>query len=147
MLRREPASAIDFLKRHDGTAAMLPAAERFLALQRDALALIPVAFRDVCQVASFDGGTVTLRVTSASAAAKLRQTLPRLSGGLAGRGWKVDAVRIRIQPRIAVAEAGPWPSRAVPMSAVGLAAFAALDSSLDESPLKAAVARLVARRR
>ncbi len=147
MLRREPASAIDFLKRHDGTAAMLPAAERFLDLQRDALALVPATMRGVCEVGSFDGGTVTLRVSSASAAAKLRQTLPRLSDGLRGRGWKVDAIRIRIQPRTQVDDAVRPPSREMAMSAAGLAAFAALGGRLEESPLKAAVARLLARRR
>lgn len=146
MLRRDAAPAIDFLKRLDGPAAMLPAAERLLDLQRDALLLVPAALRDLCEVSGLDGGTVTLRVSSPSAAAKLRQTLPRLADGLVARGWKVDTVRLRIRPRAGVDAPMPAPSRAVPMSASGVAAFAALGARLDDSPLKAAVARLVARR-
>lgn len=146
-LRREPASVIDFLKRHDGTAAMLPAAERLLDLQRDTLALIPPALHAVCTVSGLDAGTMTLRVSSASAAAKLRQTLPRVSDGLQRRGWKVSGIRIRVQPRNFATESETWvATRTLSMSPAGVAAFQSLGDGLDESPLKAAVARLLARR-
>lgn len=146
--RREAASAIDFLRRHESTAAMLPAAERLVKLRQDLLALIPATLWQTCEVSGFDDETVVLRVSSASAAAKLRQTLPRLRDGLLDRGWKVNAIRMRVQPRISFVESTAWKSnRAADMGAAGLDAFAALDRSLEESPLKTAVARLLDRRR
>ena len=148
--RRDAASAIDFLRRHEGAAAMLPAAERLVRLRQDLLALMPAPLRGVCDVSGFDEETVNLRVFSASAAAKLRQTLPRLRDGLLDRGWKVNAIRVRVQPRISIEESRAWHApQGADMSAAGVAAFAALDGDLDtaESPLKAAVARLLRRRR
>ena len=146
--RREAAPAIDFLRRHESAAAMLPAAERLVRLRQDLLALMPATLRQTCDVSAFDEETVVLRVSSASAAAKIRQTLPRLQEGLLGRGWKVNAIRMRVQPRISVVESRPWRSdRTSDMAAAGIAAFAALDRSLEDSPLKAAVARLLGRRR
>lgn len=148
--RRDAASAIDFLRRHEGAAAMLPAAERLVRLRQDLLALMPAPLRGVCDVSGFDDETVNLRVFSASAAAKLRQTLPRLRDGLLDRGWKVNAIRVRVQPRVLVEESSSWkPQQGTDMSAAGVSAFAALDRDLDadESPLKAAVARLLRRRR
>jgi len=145
--RREAISAIDFLRRHDSAAAMLPAAERLVNLRQDLLALMPATLRQTCDVSGFDDETVVLRVSSASAAAKIRQTLPRLRDGLLERGWKVNAIRMRVQPRISSVESTGWKSgRAPDMGAAGIAAFAVLDSGLEDSPLKTAVARLLGRR-
>ena len=147
--RRDTATAMDFLRRHEGAAAMLPTAERLVRLRQDLLALMPAPLRNVCDVSNFDDDTVHLRVFSASAAAKLRQTLPRLRDGLLDRGWKVNAIRVRVQPRISDAESITWKApQGADMAAAGIAAFAALDRHLeaDESPLKAAVARLLTRR-
>ncbi len=148
--RRDAAAAIDFLRRHEGAAAMLPAAERLVRLRYDLLALMPAPLRGVCDVAGCDDDTVNLRVFSASAAAKLRQTLPRLRDGLLDRGWKVNAIRVRVQPRDSIEESISWKApQGAGMSAAGVSAFAALDRDLDpgDSPLKAAVARLLHRRR
>lgn len=141
-------SAIDFLQRHDGAAGLLPAAQRLLALRRDVLALMPGALRNICEVSGFDDETVMLQVSSAGAAAKLRQTLPRMRDGLVDRGWKVNAIRMRVQPRFSSGGSTTWraPSTAaIPLVAVD--AFAALDGKLEHPALKAAVERLVRRRR
>ena len=140
-------SVIDYLHRQDGAAGLLPAAQRILRLREDLLALVPAGLRESCDVARFDDETVVVRVASAGAAAKLRQTVPRLRAGLIDRGWKVSAIRMRVQPRLsdprAMAWAAPSPT-SIPPKAV--AAFAALNRDLEDSPLKAAVERLVRRR-
>lgn len=139
------APIIDFLRRHDAAAALLPAAQRNLRLGQDTLALLPAALRDGCEVAGCDDAIVILRVSSAGAAAKLRQTLPRLLEGLIGRGWQVSLIRVRVQPGAPNREAREKKNDAA-ISPGGLAAFADLRAALTDSPLQAAVDRLIRRR-
>ena len=142
------ASAIDFLRRDDTAAALLPAAQRHLQLRQDVLALVPAALRETCEVVERDDDTVLIAVPSASAAAKLRQTLPRLRDGLLDRGWQVTAIRMRVQPNGPTGREAPAPARSGPdLPSAGLAAFDRLTQGLPESPLKAAVDRLLTRRR
>ena len=142
------APVIDFLRRHDGAAALLPAALRNLRLGQDTLALMPAVLRDTCEVAGCDDGIVILRVSSAGAAAKLRQTLPRLRDGLIDRGWQVSSIRVRVQPGTADARRETRKNKNdAAISSEGLAAFADLRNTLADSPLKAAVDRLIRRRR
>jgi hypothetical protein len=140
-------SAIDFLQRHDAAAGLLPTAQRLLKLRRDVLALMPAALREICEVTGFDDDTVVLHVSSAGAAAKLRQTLPRIRDGLLDRGWKVNAIRMRVQPKTYSDISTTWraPSTAsIPAGA--LDAFAELSASLEHPALKSAVERLLRRR-
>lgn len=144
---RTATTVIEFLQRHDEAAGLLPAAQRILNLRQDVLALMPARLRDTCEVSGFNEETVTVRVSSAGAAAKLRQTLPRLQAGLIDRGWKVNAIRVRVQPGGSSTISTAWvaPSQAaIPVS--GVAAFASLNDILESSPLKAAVERLLRRR-
>ena len=141
-------SVIDFLQRHEGTAALLPAAQRILQLRQDFVALIPASLRDTCEVSGFNEESVTVRASSAGAAAKLRQTLPRVRDGLLERGWQVNAIRVRVQPGGAASVSTHWeaPSQtAIPAS--GVAAFESLNEVLEDSSLKTAVQRLIRRRR
>ncbi len=146
---QRPASVMDFLHRHDGAAALLPAAERIVRLEADLLGAMPASLRADCTVTDFDGAEVTVRVSSASVAAKLRQTLPRLRETLVRRGWQVDGIRLRIRPRPKhEAEPAPWKSPTTPsIPAAGVDAFEVLGDTLDDTPLRAAVDRLVRRRR
>lgn len=144
----DSSTAIEFLRRHEGGAALLPAARRILDLRRDLLGLIPPSLRDTCDVTGFDDDVVIVRVLSASGAAKLRQTLPRLRDGLVERGWKVGAIRMQVRPATAAPVARRWragPTTAIP--AAGVAAFDDLHRHLEESPLRTAVERLLRRRR
>ncbi len=139
---------IEFLQRHEAAGGLLPTARRALALQGDLHALLPAPLRDRCDVSAFDAETITLRVSSAGMAAKLRQTLPRMQDGLVERGWKVNAIRIRVQPKGSPTVSSTWAtgsSNSIPPG--GLDAFVALRETLDDSPLRAAVERLIGRRR
>lgn len=138
---------MDFLQRHDASAGLLPTAERLLKLREDLFAAMPPSLRASCEVTGCDDSTVVLCVTSASAAAKLRQTLPRLQDGLVARGWRVEGIRIRVKPRLHDDDpARPVSSTRAAISPTGVAAFADLGRDLEESPLRAAVERLVRRR-
>lgn len=139
---------IEFLRRNDGAGNLLPTAERVLELRQDVLAIVPAVLRETCEIAVFTDETLTLRVTSAGAAAKLRQTLPRLREGLLDRGWQVNVIRLRVQAFDSVElsrSCATLPKHAqIPVDAV--AAFSELATQLSDSPLKDAVSRLVRRR-
>lgn len=139
---------IEFLRRNDGAGNLLPTAERVLELRQDMLAIVPAALREACEVGGLTDDTLTLRVTSAGAAAKLRQTLPRLREGLLDRGWQVNVIRLRVQAFDSVElsrACATLPKHAqIPVDAV--AAFSELATQLSDSPLKDAVSRLVRRR-
>ena len=139
---------IEFLQRHDAAGGLLPTAQRALALQGDLQALLPAPLRDRCAVSAFDAETITLGVSSAGMAAKLRQTLPRLQDGLVERGWKVNAIRIRVQPKGSPTVSSTWVTgTGTSIPSGGVDAFVALREALDDSPLRAAVERLIGRRR
>jgi hypothetical protein len=141
-----PIPAIDFLPRQDGVAALVPAAKRLVRLQNDLFAMVPAALRAGCDVALGGERTVVLHVASASTAAKLRQMLPRIVEGLVARGWTIDELRVRVRPR-AIEDKSPRRTRVLAIAATGVDAFEALGATLDASPLKDAVERLVRRRR
>jgi hypothetical protein len=145
--RHNPTSVLDFLQRHEGAAGLMPTADRLLKLRRDLLTILPAALLETCEVSGFDDQAVVLRVSSASAAAKLRQMLPRMRDGLIDRGWNIGTIRIRVKPRITSVTSTPWrsPQRA-DITSKGVEAFSRLGSSLEDSPLKSAIERLVRRR-
>ena len=138
---------IEFLQRDEAASGLLPTARRALALRSDLQALLPGALRDRCDVSAFDAETLVLAVPSAGIATKLRQTLPRLQDGLVSRGWKVSAIRIRVQPKGTPVVSSTWitgSGTAIPPGA--LDAFVALRETLHKSPLRSAVERLIGRR-
>ena len=143
-----PAVAFDFLERHEGAARLLPSVARMLRLKQDLFDALPPALHGSCEVAGCDDAVVVLHVSSASAATKMRQTLPRLQATLVERGWNVDTIRVRVKPRLA---RRADPTRASPthsaIPASGIASFDDLGQQLEPSPLRAAVERLVRRRR
>ena len=146
-LDRRPASVMDFLQRHDASAGLLPTAERLLRLREDLFAGMPPSLQASCDVTGCDDSTVVLSVASASAAAKLRQTLPRLKAKLSARGWRIEGIRIRVRPRLYDGEPprkAPSNQAMIPVEAI--AAFEDLGRRLDDSPLRTAVERLVSRR-
>ena len=59
--------------------------------------LIPVALRATIKPGPIDGETWCLLVSSTAAAAKLRQLTPTLEVALRSRGWKVNAIRVKVQ--------------------------------------------------
>ena len=142
-----PSVAIDFLERHEGAARLLPSVVRLLRLKQDLFDAMPPALHRSCEVANFDDAVVVLHVASAGMAAKLRQTLPRLQERLASRGWKVEAIRVRVKPKLA-GDAAPPRTVAThgPIPAAAVAAFDDLGRQLEDSPLRSALEQLVRRR-
>ena len=143
------ASVMEHLRRNASTGNVLPIAERFLELQRDVNQLLPMTIPEGCSVCQFEEGELSIAVPSATLASKLRQTLPRLREGLERRGWKVNAIQLRVQPSNSSYKSTaykPDPKRAlVPENA--LPHLSDLAESLQQSPLKDALNAMVRRRK
>jgi hypothetical protein len=143
----------DMLKQTQAVGALLPAVERHLALQRDVVLVLQpwlntlqrnaprINALDICCVLRLEQGVLTLGVRNAALAARVRQVLPRLETGLAQRGWKVTAIRLRVQPESFIEKSESYSKK--PLPTAGLAAFADLLGQLPPSDLHTAVARLL----
>jgi hypothetical protein len=140
---------LDHLRRHDAAGALLPMAERIMELQQDLGRLLPAGTQEGCEVCGYAEGTLSLIVPTASLASKLRQVLPRLCEGFVRRGWKVNAIQVRVQPNVSIApmqnnvnseERAPIPDDA-------LAAMAELANSVSDEGLAKSLAQLVAHHR
>lgn len=140
--------AADFLRSHDKMAALLPAALRMAALQKDCASALPVMF-DTCAILQFEAGQLVLSTPNAALAAKLKQQLPKLQDTLQQRGWQVQAIKLKIQ--VSKIHATPPPPKRLELSEPARNAFAELGEALEDSPrnraLKAALAAMVRRHR
>jgi len=100
------------------------------------------------------GSVIVLRVSTTAAAAKLRQTVPRIMTHLQQRGIQVTEIRVKVQPAPTpepIAGTGPGhvrqstdeSGRGPPFPAAGARALAdTLSRTLPDSPLQRAVERL-----
>jgi hypothetical protein len=147
-LRQTAFGATDFLRGNDRLAALLPTAMRMASLQQDLAAALP-AMAAPCGILSFEAGTLVLAVPNAAIATRLKMQLGGLTSRLRQRGWQVEHVRLKVQVVQPPAPQHMARELALPKSAVD--AFAELGQALEDTatnaPLKAALARLAARRR
>jgi len=157
-MQKKPAGGlappvIELLRRNAVAGAFLPTIQRHLELQQEVRLLLPVSLLDGIEICGLENGTLIVEVPSASVASKFRQMLPRLREGLEGRGWKVNAIRLRIQP---ASRKNNSPSKSLgyrsPVKQAGLSRsaighLAQLAQDLEPSPLQDAVARLIERHR
>jgi hypothetical protein len=139
----------ELLQNNNGIAALLPAAERLAALQKDCAMALPAMF-DACSLIQFTSGQLTLSVPNAALAAKLKQQLPRLQDSLATRGWQVNAIRLKVQVMHRAYQPAPA-LRQLTMPASAIQAFSELKGKLadaqDETPLQQALQRMIDRHR
>lgn len=139
----------EFLQDNNGIAALLPAAERLAALQKDCAVALPAMF-DACALIQFTSSQLTLSAPNAAIAAKLKQHIPRMQEFLTSRGWQVIAVRIKVQVNRPAASQAP-PPRSLSLPASAIAAFSELEASLaqerQDTALMSAVQKMLARRR
>jgi hypothetical protein len=138
--------AADFLRAHDKMAAILPTVTRMAALQTDCAAILPAMF-DSCTVLSYESEQLALAIPNAAIASKLKQQLPKLQDNLCKRGWKIIAIRLKVQVSQEIAKKETSKQLRLPPHA--LSALASLENTLEDSVqnqnLKAALANLVRR--
>ncbi len=85
-----------FLRRNDKMAGLLPTAMRMASLQSDCANALPPMFSN-CDVLSFEDAHLVLATPSSAVASKLKQQLPKLQFALHKKGWKIDAIKLKVQ--------------------------------------------------
>jgi len=102
----------------------------------------PSALVSASHVGALQNGTLTVYVGNGAIAAKLKQQAPRLLGKLQEWVREVTSIRFEVQVRNPQADAR---HKDLALSAVALASLVQLEESLEESPLRTALHKLVGR--
>lgn len=76
---------------------LLIRAQELQALQQHFVCVTPPSLAQSGQVLSLRLGTLSIAVTNATVAAKLRQLAPELAGLLRGRGCEISRISVRVQ--------------------------------------------------
>ena len=137
------ASAIDWLGREPAFRALGAQVELLVRVERALRAASP---RTPLSAVSLQAGQLVVTAPNASMAARLRQVEPTLLAALREAGFAVESIRFR-PPRAGPGGARPPLSVKRPIPASALERLEELARSVERSPLKDALARLVARRR
>lgn len=103
----------------------------------------PAALLPFCHVGPLHQGTLTVFADNGAVAAKLKQQTARLAEKLRQRRVEVTSIHIEVQANTAAPPAPP--TKDIAIGASGLAELDHLAASLEDSPLKSALQRLVRR--
>lgn len=134
------------LKRAEPLARLHEHALLLTRMQRLLGQLIGPALAAHSRVVQWQDGLLTLHADNNALAARLRQSLPTIAEGFSAQGWPVSQVAVKVRPRPAEPQPPPVPQRTLPASAA--TRLAQLQASLpDDSPLREALARLLAEAR
>lgn len=124
-------------------AVALPEAERMAGLNRRFASVVPQAVARVCSVAAIQGDAAIIFCGNGAAASRVRAQARGVAQALSRPDAPVSVVRVKVRADWAAPERPE--KQDMPVSAVR--AFRDLDAALPDGDLKAAVGRLLARRR
>ena len=127
-----------------GIAALLPQAERLIALREVFAKLIPQQLLRSSSIVNYKQGYVVIFVENSSIAAKLKLLSPRLVNEFCNLGWQVTGIRLEVQPR-EITDPPPRPKQAK-LSAAGVKSLASLAEQLPNSKLKQLIKEMAERR-
>lgn len=117
-------------------------AGRLAALQSAYRKAAPPTLARASRVIGFEQHTLTVGADNTAIAAKLRQLAPQLLQQLQGDGMEVTGIRIKVQ----VSYPAPAPARKGPaLRETGRRHLSELAATMDDSPLKRALLRLIRR--
>ena len=134
----------NFIEASSSLKPLLEHATRVADLQRIFRETAPPQLLDLSRVATVEGGGLVVVADNGAAAAKLRQMTPRLVKNFVLRGQQITSVRIEVQVSSGRRPASPV-VRVAPVGSIGLASIRDLAGSLPDSPMKQALANLLAR--
>ena len=135
-----------YLKSSDSLRSLTQAAQRNAELHRVLVNVAPPALTQACCVKQLRDGTLTLLAENAAIAAKLKQLAARLLATYQKQRWQITSIRIEVQVR----EAPPAPTARAGIRALSIETIENLENlseQLEDSPLKAALARMAVRQR
>lgn len=118
-----------------------------LAAEQATKDALPPALARVCKVARIERQQITLAVPSAAYAARLRQLAPSIVQTLAGGGWNLTEIKVKVQAGLLQSQTKKSGKEVVPLDSAALDAFDELRGNLRPGPLADAVKRLLDRHR
>jgi len=143
-LRPFPLVRVRSLLQADRAFALaLPEAERLAQLNRRFAGMVPAAVARACRVAAIRDAVAQIHCANGAAASRVRAQAKGIAKVLHDDAAPVETLKVKVR--------ADWSLSAPPskhdLPAVALAAFRELDAQLPDGDLKAAVERLLARRR
>ena len=136
----------DVIAASDNLKALARQAQRLKELQHLLFVAIPPALAEASRVTNLRSGTLVLSADNAAVAAKLRQLTPRLLLVVRKQASEVTGIRVDVQVNPhKIKDEDEVTKRSLPPDTIK--EIEALSGALPSSPLKAALARMVARRR
>lgn len=134
----------DLLAQTGELRALSRQARRLAEFQQLLLAAVPAPLAESTRVKTFRAGTLVLVAENSAVAAKLRQLAPRLLVHVRKREIEVTGIQVEVQ--VAAPQSGPAGMvRERDLSLTAVNALDGLAETLNESPLKTALTRLVHR--
>lgn len=134
----------DYLASADGAGKVLAHARLLTRLAKLFEEIAPRHLVQASRLANYKSGTIVIHASSGAVATKLRQLAPTLVDELSQRGVECSGLQVKVQAASrAHAWAAPAPARKV-LSARTSQGLSALCRSLPDSPLRAALDRLLA---
>lgn len=118
---------------------LLTKVQALSGLQRQFMRVAPHYLAQCSQVLGLQFGTLTIAVTNATAAAKLRQLAPELAVMLQNMGCEVSVIRIKVQVAFSHTTPKPPPRK---LTNTAQSALNELSQSLSDSPLKHALEKM-----
>lgn len=132
-----------YLDAGEDLQAVLEKARKILALSKHCVDLLPPELATQLRGANIRDDTLVLLAANPAAAAKLRLLAGRLGESLIQQGSKVKAVSVRVQPS-AGPDQPPATHKNAQLSLPALGSLTALRDSLQDSPARAALDRMIA---
>lgn len=133
-----------YFKQLDDPGGIVAEIRRLIALDRICRDILPVPLGRATQVGGIRNGRIKLYATNGPVAAKLRQMAPRLVAELRASAPEVTSVDVQVQAGF---EKSGEPRGRRALSGPAVRELEALRDTLDPSPLRDAIERLLRRGR
>lgn len=118
-------------------------AQRLMALQKTFNLVAPAPLVKFCSVASFGNNTLVIYAENGSIASKLKQQLPTLLAKFKLREIEVTSIRVEVQAQ--PTHVNHHKIKEIALSTGGIESLERLTNNLSDSPLKSALAVMLAR--
>jgi len=132
-----------YLQADDGAAKVLTHARLLMKLTRLYQEIAPAHLGQSSHLANYKSGIVVIHAVSGAVAVKLRQLAPTLGEGFRARGVECNDVQVKVQARENSTQS--ITSTQKPLTVQAGREIEALRDSLPPSPLREALAALLAR--
>ena len=120
-------------------------ADELSTLAQDLSVLLPAGIQKEWQLAPVRDKTLVLLVSNNGIATRLKHLVPSLLLGLQTKGWGINALRIRVTSFHTDGYDNKPPEKQAVLNQCGMDSLVNLRNSLAESPLRAALERMIQR--